>query len=188
MHDAQTNPKGRRGFEIVLGDVFKKIYKKHGRNIPEIIVLNRHVKNVSSIYNACDVHVSTTGSEGFFMPGLEAMSCNLINVAPNYLAHLDYMNDNNSLLIDTKLRPAKTTEQYWNFNSKSKIGQPSVKHTIELMRKAYEEHDVLLDKFKPKMEEMVKKLSWVYAAQRIIDATEGNLEHYKPGTYNLWPK
>lgn len=188
MYHAQKNPKGRKAFEIVLGDIFQDLAKKYGKRMPEIELLNGHVENVASIYNACDCHVSTTGAEGFFMPGLETMASNLIGIAPRYSGHLDFMNDDNSLLIDTKLRPAKPVEQYWTFDARGQIGQASLEHTVELMRKAYREHDMLLQKFKPGMEAMVKKLSWEYAAQKIIDATEGKLPHYKPGTYNIWPK
>lgn len=185
FYDAAKNPKGRKGFEIVIGDIFKEIHNKFGKNIPEIEILNGHVENVSSIYNAAQCHITTTGSEGFFMPGLESMACGLLNIAPRYSGHLDFMNDENSLLIDTSMRKAKNTEQYWTYNPKSMIGQPSKKHSIELMRKAVKEYDSLITKFRPKMLEMTNKLSWNYAAKLITDVVSGNISHYIPGTYRM---
>lgn len=185
LYNPQTNPKGRKAFEIVLGDVFKELQKKYGNRMPEIELLGGHVENVASIYNACDCHVTTTGSEGFGMPMLESMACGLLNIAPNYSGQLDFMNDENSLLIDTKLRLAKPVEQYWAYNPLGKIGQPSVAHTVEQMRNAVKNKDTLMEKFKPNMDAMVKKLSWEYAAQLIIDVTEGKYPHYVPGTYKL---
>ena len=182
---AENNKRGRKQFEIVIGDIFKKLYKKHGKDMPEIELLNGHVENVSSIYNACNCHITTTGAEGFGMPLIESMACGLLSIAPNYSGQLDFMNKDNSLLIDTKLRPAKPLEQYWTFNPKSEIGQPDKQHTIELMRQAVSEYDSLMKKFKPNMEKTVNKLSWEYAAQLIIDATEGRLPHYIPGTYDF---
>jgi len=187
-HHEQNNPGGRKAFEIILGDVFKNLAEKYGNNMPEIELLSGHVDNVSSIYNACDCHVTTTGAEGWFMPGLESMACGLLNIAPNYSGHLTYMNESNALLIDTKLRLAKQGEQYWAFNSRSEIGQPNLKHTIDLMRKAVTEYDDLMEKFGPEMKATVDKFSWEYAAQLIVDAVEGRYAHYIPGTYDVWPR
>ena len=122
------------------------------------------------------------------MPGLESMACGLINIAPNYSGHLDFLNENNSLLIDTKLRSAKDVEQYWTFNPKSQIGQPNKEHTIELMRKVCAEYDTLIEKFRPEMQRIVELYSWENAAKLIIDAVEGRMPHYIPGTYSRWPK
>lgn len=182
---SSTNPKGRKGFEVVLGDIFKEIYKKYGKNIPEIELLSGHVENVASIYNACDCHVTTTGAEGFGLPLAESMACGLLSIAPRYSGQLDFMNDDNSLLADFKMRYAKNVEQYWTFNPKSKICEPSRKHTAELMRKAYEEHDELMKTFGPNMKKTVEHFSWTRAAQMIIQATQGELEPYAPGTYKL---
>ena len=181
----EKNPKGRKAFEIIVGDVFRELVKKYGKNMPEIELLNGHVGNVSSIYNACNCHITTTGAEGWGLPLLDAMSCGLLSVAPRYSGHLDFMNDDNSLLIDSHMRPAKRFEQYWTFNPKSKIGEADKKHTIEMFRKAYYEYDELMKRFKPNMEKTVKLFSWKRAAQLIIDATQGNMEHYVPGTYEL---
>jgi glycosyltransferase involved in cell wall biosynthesis len=179
------NINGRKGFEIVLGDVFKEIVKKYGKNMPEIELLGGYVENVASIYNACHINVTTTGSEGYYLPGLESFCSGLINIAPNYSGHLDYMNEDNALLIDTKMRYAKNNEQYWTFNPKSKISECDLNHTVELMRKAFNEYDSLLKKFSPNMQKMVEKFSWENACGNIIDAVEGRLPHYIPGTYKL---
>lgn len=187
-HDPEKNPGGRKAFEIVIGDIFKQLHKRYGKNMPEIELLSGHVKNVSSIYNACDCHITTTGAEGFGMPILESMACGLLNIAPNWSGHLDFINKDNGLLIDTKLRYAKPAEQYWAYNPKGKIGLPSISHTVELMQNAYNNYDELMKKFKPGMDKVVDKLSWNYAAQKIIDATEGDYEHYIPGTCNISKK
>lgn len=186
--DAIKNTNGRKGFEIVVGDIFKKLHDRFGKNIPEIEVLSGHVSNVASIYNAAQCNITTTGAEGFYLPGLESLSCGLLNIAPNYSSHLDFLNSNNSLLIDTKMRPALASEQYWGFNPESQIGQPNKEHTIELMRKAYKEYDSLIKKFGPEMKKTADRYSWLSAAQTMIDATQGKIKHYIPGTYNRWPK
>lgn len=188
LYDAIKNPKGRKAFEIMLGDVFRDLKKKYGANMPEIELLSGHVTNVASIYNAAQCHVSATGAEGFGMIFTEAAACGLLNIAPRYSAQLDFLNDDNALLVDARVRYAGRYEQYWGYHPKGKIGEIKMDSMIEQMRNAYHNYDALMKKFKPNADAMVKKLSWEYAAQLMIDATQGNMEHYKPGTYNWWPK
>jgi len=185
IHDAKTNVKGRKQFEIVLGDIFKELHKKYGNKIPEIELLTGFVDNVASIYNSCDCHVTTTGSEGWGLPMLESMACGLINIAPRYSGQMHFMHDNNSLLIDTGIRNAIASEQYWQFDPNAKIGEPSVNHTAELMRKVYENRDKLREKFLPEMKKTVENFSWTNAAQLIIDVVEGKVSPYEKGTYKL---
>lgn len=182
---SNNNPKGRKGFEIILGDTLKKLAKKFGRNMPEIELLTGHVDNVASIYNACDCNITATGSEGFYMPGLESQSCNLINIAPRYSGHLDFLNDKNALLCDVSIRRAKRFEQYWGHTSKAIISEINKDHMKEIMWKAYKDYNKLKSQFSPEMERIVKQYSWTNAAQMMIDVTKNNLAPYVPGTYRL---
>lgn len=180
-----TNPGGKKGFEIYIGDVFRDLAKKYGKRMPEIELLSGHVKNMASIYRSCDAHITTTGSEGFGIPSLEAMSQGLLSIGTRYSGLLDFMNDQNSLLIDCKLRKALPAEQYWESHPNDVIGQASKEHTIELMRKAYKEHDQLIEKFGPEMKRTVDFFTWRRAAQMMIDATTGDLAPYINGTYKF---
>lgn len=185
MYDITKNPNGRKQFEIVLGDVFKELIHKYGNNLPEIEIISGYVENVASIYNACHCHISTTGAEGFGLPFIESSASNLINILPRYSGQLDFMNDDNSLLINTKTRYAKFQEQYWHYSPKSIIGEPSLDHTAELMKRVVKEYDELLNKFKPGMNEVVKKYQWKNIAQLIIDICDKKIPNYIPGTYKF---
>lgn len=187
---SKQNPDGKKGYELCLGQLIKPLVKKYGKNMPEIEIIGGHVKNPASIYNACDVHVSATGSEGWGLPQTESYFCGLYNIVSKYSGHLDFLDDSNSLLVDTKLTTAKPTEQYWISppSSKAVIGRPNQNHLAELMIKSYKEHPQLLEKFMAGREAFIEKYSWENAAQQIIDVCDKKVEHYKPGTYNWWPK
>jgi glycosyltransferase involved in cell wall biosynthesis len=187
--NAQTNPKGRKGFEVVLGDIFRDLHNRYGKDLPEIEIIDKRVDNVASIFNACNTHITSTGSECFGIPSLEVMNCGgitgngMISIAPRYSGQLQFMNDNNSLLIDTKLVKARPEEQYWGIDSRNMSGEPDVNHTAELMLRAYKEYDLLLNRFRPEMKKTVRDFSWINATNKIISAISGKCEHYKVSTY-----
>lgn len=182
---SSTNPKGRKGFEIVLGDTIIELARKFGENMPEIELLTGHVDNVASIYNACDCHISATGSEGWGLIFTESMACGLLNIAPRYSGQLHFMNDQNALLCDVSMRKAKRYEQYWAYNNKAIISEIDNNHMKELMWHAYRNKDPLLKEFAPNMKKMVKQYSWKNAAKQMIDVVNEKAQPYKPGSYIL---
>lgn len=184
-YNANTNPRGRKGFEIILGDTIRDLGKRFGKNMPEIELLTGHVDNVASIYNACDCHISATGSEGWGLIFTESMSCGLLNIAPRYSGQLHFLNDNNSLLCDVSIRKAKRYEQYWAHTDSAIISEINKEHMKELMWRAYTNKEDLLKKFRPNMIQTVKQFSWKNAAQMMIDVTTDDLAPYVPGTYEL---
>jgi len=190
----KTNPKGRKGFEVVLGDIFKELYQKYGKNIPSIEIIDRRIDELGGLYNSCNTFVSTPSSECFLIPACEALFSGgitgkgMLNIAPFYSGQLQFANDTNSLLIDTKLVKAKSNEQYWGLDDRNMSGEPNVDHTAELMLLAYKNYDALLEKFRPGREKIMLEFTWDSAAQKMIDIIDGKIEHYIPGTYNWWPK
>jgi glycosyltransferase involved in cell wall biosynthesis len=187
--NAQTNPNGRKGFEIVLGDIFRDLYNKYGKNIPEIEIIDNRIDNMGGLFNVCHTHISTPSSECFLIPALECMACGgatgkgMISIATNYSGNLQFMHPKNSLLINAKLVKTRPEEQYWGVDGRNMSAEPDVNHTAELMLLAYKEYDSLLAKFGPEMAKTVSKFSWINAAQKIIDVIDGRCEHYKIGTY-----
>jgi glycosyltransferase involved in cell wall biosynthesis len=179
----------KQAYEVCVGDYLDELKRKYGDQMPEIEVIDQRVDNVASIYNTFNVHVSTTGSECFLIPALECMGCgvkgNTFNIVTNYSGHLDFLNANNSLLIDYKLTPARKEDQYWGFDPRNKIAQADQRHTSELMLKAYREYDVLLERFRPELKRTVEQYSWKNAAQKMLDACEGKVLPYKPGTVRI---
>jgi glycosyltransferase involved in cell wall biosynthesis len=175
----------KQAYEVCVGDYLDGLRKKYGDAMPEVELIEERVDNVASIYNACQVHVSTTGSECYGIPFIEAFSCGLINIGSNYSGQLDFMSADNSLLINGNMVRALKEDQYWHYDKRNVIFQASQVHTSELMLKAYREYDALLAKFKPGMQRAVEQNSWLGAAKQILAATNGDLQHYAPGTVRL---
>lgn len=175
----------KQAYETCVSDYLAEMKLRYGDRMPEIEILDRRIDSVASLLNSAQVNVTTTGAEGFYLPGLESMASGLINIAPRYSGQLDFLNDQNSLLIKGKMVKAKSEEQYWGFDQRNLSYEVDINHTSELMLKAYHEYDTLLERFEPAMKQTVEQYSWKNAAQKMIDVCEGKIAHYKPGTIRI---
>jgi len=86
-----------------------------------------------SLINACDVYVSLHRAEGFGLGLLEAMYLGKPVIASNYSGNLDFMNKENSILIDVKFVPVKTDfepykdVEYWAEPDENQAAQELLK-------------------------------------------------------------
>ncbi|MFA5048806.1 MAG: glycosyltransferase [Patescibacteria group bacterium] len=162
-------PNSKMAFEVDVKEILEKLYSQY-KNPPEIEVINdTFIENIGSLYTACDIVVNMSSIECFWLPGLESLACGNIVIAPRYGGQLEYLNDDNSLLVDTKEMEAPASHQYWTYNTKALTGDPSIKHFTELLRYAYENLDKEKARIKMAAKETVEKFSWESAAQMILD-------------------
>jgi len=161
-------PSREKPFEVDVKQILQEAYKGR-KNPPEIEIVNTVIPEIGALYNACDVVVSMSSCEGFWCPGLEALACEKLVIAPRHGGQLDFLNDNNSLLIDTKEMKAELSHQYWTNSEKAVVGDPSCKHFAQLLRRAYENLEEEKKRIFEPSKETVKKFSWENAAKIILD-------------------
>lgn len=147
---------------------FKKKYPEHA----EIRVIADFIPNIIELYNSCDIIFSGTHSEGFNIPALDSLAARKITIMPNYGGHLDFLNENNSLLIDTKEVRCPREAQYWSYSPYASWGNPNIDHAAELLRKAVNEYDALKEKFMPNMKEVAEKYTWENVMKQILGLCE----------------
>lgn len=97
--------------------------------------------DVMSLYASCDVLVSTHRSEGLGLPLMEAMSFGKVGLATGWSGNLDFMNPDNSRLIDYTLVPMQASHSAYA----AEVGrpgqvwaEPSIDHAAQLMRELAE--------------------------------------------------
>lgn len=66
----------------------------------KIFWMGEFVGDMASLYRSVDAYCIADNGEGWAAPTTEAMLCGLPAVAPGHSGHLDYMNNENSFLID----------------------------------------------------------------------------------------
>lgn len=166
-----SSAKQKQGFEVDALQILKEV--RRGFNSPaEIELITSYIPQIAELYNACQVVYTLTHCEAYYLPGLEALAAGKINIAPRYGGQLDFLNDDNSLLVDGKIIKAGIQMQYWEANSKNTCFGPDLDDTISKLRMVYENYDSLLDKFKPGMALAVKTYTWTNSINKMMELVE----------------
>lgn len=155
-------------FDIPFTQVFNE-FKSEFKNHAEIEIIDTFIPNIEPLYNACDVVFTMSHSECFWMPGLEGLAANKLIISPRYGGQLDFLNDNNSILIDGKLIRANNNMQYWEPSPYAAVFDPDVNQAAQKLKDVYHHYDDYIKKFSPLMQEIVSNYSWTKVAQQFID-------------------
>jgi len=167
MKVAKKSPQKTSIIDVSIADSlnnFRKIFKNAG----EIEIIDTFITDIESLYNACDVVITMSHAECFWMPGLEAFAANKVVVAPRYGGQLEYMNDDNSLLIDGKEIRADNRMQYWEPSPYAKAFDADSDHAAKLLKDLIANYGDYHAKFSPKMQKLIPQYTWESVAKRIV--------------------
>ncbi len=143
-------------------DIMKEIIgvqnmRKHkNKKLPQVEVIQHRYDSMVPLYNSCDCLVS-------------ASSANMVVVAPGCTGQLDFLNENNSLVVDAKKIDAGLKYQYWQSTKGAKTFLPNVESLSEKMRLAFQKKNELLDSFSHEMISTTSKFTWRSAAEMILE-------------------
>ncbi|WP_346983314.1 glycosyltransferase [Chryseobacterium sp. POE27] len=89
----------------------QKVLEKYN-NIPNVIIINEHFskEKLHSLIQQSDVLISLHGSEGFGLTMAEAMAYGKIVIGTGYSGNLDFMNVNNSFLVQYDFTKTSNTK------------------------------------------------------------------------------
>lgn len=92
--------------------------------------------SLPSLYAAANAYVQPSRAEAWGRQSIEAMASGLAVIGTRWGAHLDFMNDQNSFLLDCRLVESATSE-----NEPHGWAEPSVEQLADLMREVREHQD-----------------------------------------------
>ncbi|HMD96031.1 MAG TPA: glycosyltransferase [Terriglobia bacterium] len=137
---------------------------------PPVIMLKKEFlsqANMARLYAAADAFVLPTHGEGCGRPFLEALACEVPVIATRWSGQLDFLNDENSYLIDIEgLVPAST--EFESFAGHL-WAQPSVEHLRQLMRDVYSHPEEARDRAKRGRQLMLEHWDWSVTLPRWIN-------------------
>jgi Glycosyl transferases group 1 len=133
------------------------LWAAHGR--PDIHVIDRSLnrRELGSVMAACDSYVSLHRAEGFGLTMAEAMAIGKPVIATGYSGNVDFMNDENSYLVDFAIgRVGAECEIY---PPEGEWADPSVEHAAELMRRVWSDPEEARRLGARAAEDVARKLS-----------------------------
>lgn len=158
-----------------IKDVQNKYFSKGIKDLPQIEIYQDRVDHMIELYNSCQVLVSASSSEGFGLPLLEGLAAGLVVIAPNATGQKDFLNSNNSLLVDTKIISAGPEYQYWQPSSGATTYLPDKDMLSSQMLNAYTNYNLIKEKFNQASIETVNKFTWENAAKQILQLANENI-------------
>jgi glycosyltransferase involved in cell wall biosynthesis len=164
-------------YEINVVDMIRQVTAENVKKfpdklMPEIELVDFKFVNMATIYTQCDALINVASSEGFGLPLLEAMACNKIVAAPDFGGVKDFLNVDNSLVIDAMEIYAPPAYQYWYATKGATISFPISESMQKVMRNLYENKEELHKKFEKNMKATVAKYTWDNAANIVTNLLE----------------
>ncbi len=139
-------------------------------DVAPIIVLDAPipVDAMPSLYTRADALVAPTRGEGWGRPFTEAMASGRPVIATRWSAHLDFMHDENSLLIDVdRLAPAR--DEVLDVYDGHQWAEPSVPHLVSLLQSVHEDPARAQTLGARARAEMVAGWTWNHAVAMIVE-------------------
>lgn len=159
-----------QGFELSFKDIFSKFINKFP-NHAEVEIVREFIPNIYSLYKACDIVFSASHCEGFGMTALEAHSLGKINVTSRYGGFLDFLDDDNALLIDGQDFIVPPNFLYWTHKFGTKAFMPDIDSGVNQLQMAVKNKEHLLEKYKNNIMMVRTQYNWDVVTDQIIGLT-----------------
>ncbi|MBL0173442.1 MAG: glycosyltransferase family 4 protein [Gemmatimonadaceae bacterium] len=138
---------------------------RHRHDVAPIVLVPELVaeQDMPALYRAAHAYVSPTRGEGWGRPLMEAMSTGLPVIATRWSAHLEYMTDENSLLLDIDGLVSASDPDALVYRDTA-WAEPSVSHLVRLLRGVHADRPRARDIGQRARHDMVSRWTWAGAA------------------------
>lgn len=130
-------------------------------NTPPIILVNGFLRQeeMPRLYATADCFVLPSHGEGYGRPYLEALSCQLPLIATGWSGQMDFLNSENSYLIESKVVPVPPDVDIETFAGHH-WAKPDVEHLRHLMRHVYSHREEARKRAERGRAEMIQQYDW----------------------------
>src|SRR5579859_2165430 len=155
-------------FDISLKECLDNFYFKYP-NHAEVKVETNFIEDMSILYRSVDATYTMSFCEGFYFPAAESIASGKIAIAPNWGGQLDFLNENNSLLVNGKEENADPKSMYWESKPGAIWFRPSIDDAVEKLRYAYNNYETLNKKVEEQREDFFQKYDWSNISKQFMD-------------------
>lgn len=153
--------------QVIRNDIAKISSMVANPKKPQVILFGDVLSDemMPRLYAAADCYVLVSRGEGFGLPYIEAAACKLPVIASRYSGQTDFLNDENSWLVDVDgFRSADTTlawVSYFYEDAEFPIfGQKAVEQTRYFMRRAFENKEEGEEKANKLHQRVIGEYGW----------------------------
>jgi glycosyltransferase involved in cell wall biosynthesis len=138
------------------------------RSFPRVRILECDVpgRSMPGLYTACDAFALPSRGESWGRPYAEAMACGLPVIGTRWGGNLDFMNDENSYLID--LQGLEDVPGNVLLYTGHQWARPSVEHLRYLMRHVFEHRQEARARGMKAREDVCREWTWEHAASAVL--------------------
>lgn len=152
---------------------------KSDDQLPHITLFDKEIseRDMPKIYGSADAFVLISRGEGWNLPACEAGASGLPVISSNCSGHSDFLNNNNSFLVEPDGEVIAKTNgdlnklaKHCRFYENQKFpnfGRNAIEQTKSHMRYVYENYDSALDKADKLREDLVRNYTWDKAVDRV---------------------
>jgi len=155
-------------FEISLSECLNDFRKKYP-NHAEIKIFTEFIEDISALYRSVDAVFSLTFCEGFFLPGLEVIAAGKLVIAPAWGGQLDFLNKDNSLLINGEETRADPKSMYWESKLNAIWFKSNIDDAAEKLIYAYNNYIEINKKIELQRNYIYEKYDWVNIAKQFLN-------------------
>jgi glycosyltransferase involved in cell wall biosynthesis len=120
------------------------------------------------LYTACDAYVLPSHGEGWGRPYMEAMACGLPVIGTKWGGNLEFMNEENSYLIEIEGLEDVPDNAETFFYKGYRWSRPSVDHLRQLMRHVYEHRQEARSKGAKARADVCRHWTWDHATAAVM--------------------
>lgn len=161
----------RRYQDSVMYKFREMVHRFNSKNPPQILFFGDKlpVESMPLLYTACDCFVLASRGEGLGIPFIEAMACGLPVISTNWSAPTDYITEENGLLVDCKVKQIDDIAyiQKCPHALNHSWAHPSIEDLRKKLRWVYENQDEVKKKGERGRQDMVGR-TWQKTALNII--------------------
>lgn len=166
-----VNKKVEHDFEVNFDNIIKEFRKKYP-NHGEILILNEYIPSIESLYKACDCLFMLTRAEAFFLPALEMLAAGGLVITSRYGGQLDFLNDDNSILVNGDVVRADGKSQYWKSSVYSGWFEPNEEDAISKIKDVYFNLNKIKSEKLSDLSKLKEYYSWNNSAKMFEDLCE----------------
>lgn len=129
--------KRKMHFHVDVKGEYERLLIDYGSSMPDIIIIDDYMEDMSPLFSACNCLVSCSAAEGFGLPMLEARCIGLEVICPNYSGQKDFLSESSAFMLRPYEIDADRSCVYWDDGRKSKVCRVEDDDVIEAMRAVY---------------------------------------------------